>query len=158
MGETGGSERASLRDAAKILDISEGAVRKRIRRGTLRSEIGDDGRRYVFVERGPKGETRGTVEGEPEGGDALISEMRGRIDDLRNQLESEREANRENRRIIAALTSRIPELEPVPPSEAPRMPQEEPEPPSEGDDSEAGEDPGEQQRGAYRPWWRRIFD
>ena len=47
--------------------------------------------------------------------------MQARIDDLRAQLEQANEANRENRRIIAALTSRIPELE------APQgTPQEEP--------------------------------
>jgi hypothetical protein len=34
-----------------------------------------------------------------------------KLQDLDDQLDQEREANRENRRIIAALTSRIPELE-----------------------------------------------
>jgi hypothetical protein len=88
--------------------------------------------------------------------DRYVRSLEEQVEHLRGLLDGEREANRENRRIIAALTSRIPELEPVPPSEAPRMPQEEPEPTSEGDD--LGEDPGEQQRGVYRPWWRRIFD
>ena len=44
----------------------------------------------------------------------LRSERRDRVRSLEGQLEGEREANRENRRIIAALTSRIPEL-PTPP-------------------------------------------
>jgi hypothetical protein len=53
--------------------------------------------------------------------EALISEMRGRIESLERQLDKEREANSENRRIIAALTSRIPQLEP--PQEAPGAPE-----------------------------------
>ena len=79
----------------------------------------------------------------------LISEMRGRIEDLRTQLEAERKANEENRRIIAALSSRIPELE------APRDERESAESGAEG----AGPDPvhPEPQRASERPWWRRIF-
>jgi hypothetical protein len=42
--------------------------------------------------------------------------IRELIDTLREQVEAEREANRENRHIIAALASRTPELEA--PSEA----------------------------------------
>jgi hypothetical protein len=41
--------------------------------------------------------------------DELISELRDRVRSLENQLRQERAANRENRRIIASLTSRTPE-------------------------------------------------
>ena len=62
------------------------------------------------------------------------------------------EAKRENRRIIAALTSRIPTIE------APQEPQESPETVEE--ESEAASPgpiprPGEVCRG--RPWWSRVF-
>jgi hypothetical protein len=43
--------------------------------------------------------------------------MASEIDHLRKQLEEAHSANRENRRIIAALTQRIPEIEP--PRESP---------------------------------------
>jgi hypothetical protein len=51
--------------------------------------------------------------------------MRARIESLERQLEQANERDRENRRIIAALTSRIPEIE-APreaPSEAPGEPE-----------------------------------
>ena len=50
--------------------------------------------------------------------DALISEMRERVASLERQLESERQANSEHRRLLAAALERIPpQLEP--PSESP---------------------------------------
>jgi len=64
------------------------------------------------------------------------------------QLQAVREANRENRRIIAALTSRIPEIE------APERTPESPESHGPRDPTEGSGDP---QEAAQRPWWRRIF-
>jgi hypothetical protein len=50
--------------------------------------------------------------------DELISELRDRVRSLENQLRQERAANRENRRIIASLTSRTPsEARPAAPRE-----------------------------------------
>lgn len=42
---------------------------------------------------------------------ALVEELRDRVRFLENQLQQANERDRENRRIVAALTSRIPELE-----------------------------------------------
>jgi DNA-directed RNA polymerase specialized sigma24 family protein len=39
-----------LRQAATLLGISKDAVRQRIRRGTLRSGKGEDGRVYVYLD------------------------------------------------------------------------------------------------------------
>ena len=41
--------RLTLRQAAAALDVSESAIRKRVARGTLRSDKGPDGRRYVYL-------------------------------------------------------------------------------------------------------------
>jgi hypothetical protein len=81
------------------------------------------------------------------------------IDELRDRVRSLEESNRENRRIIAALTQRIPEIE------APREPSRATEPP--GAPSEATEQPGRvepqpavegtQEPAERRSWWRRIF-
>jgi ferric-dicitrate binding protein FerR (iron transport regulator) len=49
---------------------------------------------------------------------ALISEMRGRIEDLREQLQAERQAHAEARRLLAAALERIP-----PQLEAPESPE-----------------------------------
>ena len=143
-------QRYNVADAARLLGISPEAVRTRLSRGKLESV--KEGRRvWVLLDPDMTDSDAGRTSDTTEEG-RYVRSLEEQVEHLRGLLDGEREANRENRRIIAALTSRIPELEPVPPSEAPRMPQEEPEPPSEG------EDPEEQQRGVYRPWWRRIFD
>jgi hypothetical protein len=35
-----------------LLGVSKEAIRKRVVRGTLPSEVGEDGRRYVYIEAG----------------------------------------------------------------------------------------------------------
>jgi septal ring factor EnvC (AmiA/AmiB activator) len=42
---------------------------------------------------------------------ALVKHMKSEIDHLREQLDKEREANRENRRLLAAALERIPAIE-----------------------------------------------
>jgi hypothetical protein len=59
------------------------------------------------------------------------------------------EANRENRRIIAALTSRIPAIE------APKEAQESPQAATE--EQSDTQTPSEAQEGIQSPWWRRMF-
>jgi hypothetical protein len=49
----------------------------------------------------------------------LVEELRDRVRSLEDQLQQANDRDRETRRIIAALTSRIPELPPPEPSEAP---------------------------------------
>jgi hypothetical protein len=98
--------RLTLRQAAAALGVSESAIRKRVARGTLRSDIGPDGRRYVYLD---------TVKDEgadaaPYERNALISELRAHNDTLREQLEAERRAHAEARRIIAGLVERIPSI------------------------------------------------
>jgi hypothetical protein len=98
--------RLTLRQAAAALGVSESAIRKRVARGTLRSDIGPDGRRYVYLD---------TVNDEgadaaPYARNALISELRAHNDTLREQLEAERQAHAEARRIIAGLVERIPSI------------------------------------------------
>lgn len=98
------------------------AASARVRRGTLRSEKGEDGRVYVFVVPDQGGVPPEISEPNPSR--ELIEEMRGRIEDLREQLAAEREAHREARRIIAGLVQRVPELEA--PRESPLSAEEEP--------------------------------
>ena len=106
--------RLTLRQAAAALGVSESAIRKRVARGTLPSDIGPDGRRYVYLD---------TVKDEgadaaPYERNALISELRAHNDTLREQLEAERRAHAEARRIIAGLVERIPSISaPQEPSE-----------------------------------------
>jgi hypothetical protein len=105
--DVGETRRATIQEAARIMGVSEGAIRKRVKRGTIAHDKGEDGRVYVYLDAGVDKGVDGVSHPER---DALVSELRSHNATLREQLEAEREANRENRRIIAALTSRIPEL------------------------------------------------
>jgi len=141
--------RTTVAEAAKVLGISAEAVRGRIRRGTLPVER-EDGTVYVLLgaeagDRTTGDQTRTTGDRTTDRTDALIAELQDRVRSLE-------EANRENRRIIAALTSRIPAIE------APADELDEPEPVDQ--EPEAAQPrsaaPGAQE-GARRPWWRRVF-
>ena len=130
-----------------MLGISSDAVRKRAKRGTLAHETGPDGKLYVWVDDGRTGGEsgkNGDVGADVVARDELVRELRDRVRALE-------EANSENRRIIAALASRIP-----PAIEAPReSPQTVVEEPEGVDTPSAGAAPPE---GAERPsWWRRVF-
>jgi len=149
----------TLTEAAEVLGTSKDAVRMRARRGTLRSQKGEDGRVYVFLD-----PTTYSVHPEPEvegsAGDPsreLVEVLRAQVEDLRGRLDRETEANRENRRIIAGLIERVPELE-APRSE-PRgsdlRAEESPEGSTRGGAQGATEATGEGPE--RRPWWRRVF-
>jgi excisionase family DNA binding protein len=134
-------QRVTTKEAAEALGISVEAVRKRIERGQLGHER-VDGRVYVYLDgdqtgSGPDVEVEST---------ALISEKNARIELLERQLTEANERDRENRRIIAALTQRIPQLE------APAEPRESPETATEQEEADARPQSGERV-----PWWRRMF-
>jgi hypothetical protein len=104
--------RLSLRQAAAALGVSESAIRKRVARGTLRSDKGPDGRRYVYLDTvADTVKDEGADASAPRERDALISELRAHNGTLREQLEAERQAHAEARRIIAGLVERIPAIE-----------------------------------------------
>ena|SRR5215210_365823 len=83
---------------------------------------------------------------------ALISAKDETIAAHREQLEEANERDRENRRIIAALTLRIPAIEA--PSETPESPETVDEQQGRGEPHSAT---GGAQEGVHRPWWRRMF-
>lgn len=107
-------QRLDINGAARVLGISSDAVRKRVERGTLESERDDRGHVFIWLD---TDETPDQPRSES-GSEALLFEKNERIEDLRRQLEryermleTEQESSRELRRIVAALTQRIPELE-----------------------------------------------
>lgn len=119
--------RVTVAEAATLLGLSEEAVRSRLKRGTLRKEKARDG--TVLVVLGAEGSSldygrptygadRPTC-GQPTDPSTqieLVEALRDQASFLRQQLEQEREANRENRRIIAGLVQRVPELQVTPES------------------------------------------
>ena len=154
--------RVSLKEAAELLDTTTEAVRKRAKRGTLDSETGDDGLLYVWVDEqvdAAADRVDDRVDGNGQRVDgrvdesfraALIEHMSSEIEHLREQLALEREANRENRRLLAAALERIPELE------APRETSRSARTPSV--DTGKGEVPSEEKpRPTQRSWLHRFF-
>jgi hypothetical protein len=149
--------KVTVQEAAEALDTSVDAIRQRIKRGKLpRAEPDepDDNRVYVWLD-GDHAEARHHVEGEASANlGALVESLQDQVEYLREHLDREREANRENRRLLAAALERIPpQLEA--PSEPPGAPEtatgepEEPEPhPSTGENQEPVE---------RRSWWQRMF-
>lgn len=103
--------RYTVPEAANLLGVSQDAVRKRIARHTIESERDEAGRVYVYLDEAETAKAADQDDVPTLDSAALTSQMQARIDDLREQLEAEREANRENRRIIAGLTQRIPAIE-----------------------------------------------
>jgi excisionase family DNA binding protein len=160
--DTPRSKRYTVPEAAKVLGIGTDAVRKRIARGTIRHEKGDDGRVYVYLDTGHD-EGHDAQEKPPE----LVEYLREQIgylqgviatrdEELRTRAEElrRRDQDLERRdRIIAALTERIPQaLEP------PSEPRESPETVEEEHGrAEPRSAMGGAQEGAQRPWWRRVF-
>jgi len=137
------TDRMTVAEAADALGITRDAVYKRVERNKIRHERDADGQLYVYVEKSETSQRQNVQSESP----TLTSALEDRIASLERQLTEANERDRENRRIIAALTSRIPELE------APSEPRESPETATE---QEAEPRPGGQV-GAQRPWWSRWF-
>jgi hypothetical protein len=149
MSEHTGTLRVTIREAAARLGVTEGAIRKRIQRGSLPKEQGEDGRVYVYLpvsHDASHEQSHADPTYSPDPRDELIAQLRGEVDAWRE------EARRKDHLLAAAL-ERIP-----PQIEAPR---DERESPTEAaTDTESTEPlagtPGPQER-ISRPWWRRLF-
>ena len=133
-------KRVTIREAALLLGVSEGAVRKRVDRGTLRSDKGKDGRVYVYLSDGDDGGYDNGVDASTtHASNPLISEMRSRIDFLEEEL-------RRKDMILMNMTETMKAL-----TSSPERP-ETPETTSEEEDSKT---PPDKER---RSWWRRMFE
>jgi hypothetical protein len=141
------SSRVSVYEAAEVMGVTVDAIRKRITRGTIPHERDDDGRVWVILDTDQDAASKVQDADQPQSAsDALISEMRDRIASLERQLEQERQANSEHRRLLAAALERIP-----PQLEASESPE------STAATDTSTEDHPEAQEGVQRPWWRRMF-
>jgi len=170
----GETRRATIQEAARIMGVSEGAIRKRVKRNTLRHDKEADGRVYVYLE----GVTRGVDDRVDEvphpDSNALISEMRDRITFLEGELQRKDaillSMTEAMKAIAPPAQEEAPRATPEPPTEATPQPgrvehqpavesAQEPRESSEMHMPEAGGGPlpHDQQRASERPWWRRIF-
>src|SRR5215218_9982585 len=107
-------ERLTIQEAAHRLGVSESAVRKRIKRGTLQREKTEDGRVLVYMEPSvPGAEEVRTPERE-----ALISEMQQRLALLERELDVRTEEIRRRDTIIMNMTEAMKALNPPAPEDS----------------------------------------
>jgi hypothetical protein len=152
-------ERYTVAEAASKLGITTGAVRNRLSRGTLQS-VKQGGTVYVLLPADMPRDAERDATDIPGGiphpeRESLTSELRDRLRYVEGQLEAERQAHAEARRIIAGLVERIPAIEAPASPEATESPSEATEQPGRvGPQPAVG---GEQEPAEPRSWWRRVF-
>src|SRR5215218_8770407 len=132
------------------MGVTVDAIRKRVARDTIPHEKDEDGRVWVILDTDQDSASKVQDTDQPQSAtDALISQMQERIASLERQLDQEREANSEHRRLLLRALERIPpQLEA---RESPETVEEEPE------RAEARQATVESQEPVQRPWWRRVF-
>jgi hypothetical protein len=139
-------DRVTIQEAARRLGISEGAVRKRVTRGTLEHAKERDGRVYVYLDRGVQRVDDGQDTGVDPNSGALISRLEDEIAYLR-------EESRRKDEIIMQQAVSMRQLSA--PSESPEnvtRGQQEEEPPTGAEGPE-----NQSSQASPRPWWRRVF-
>lgn len=148
-----GRRRLTVPEAAQALGVTVDAVRGRIKRETIGYEREGD-RVFVVLEADESRTGRGQSDDHNTDQGVLVELLRDQVEYLRGQLEAERRANDENRRLLAAALERIPALEAPPDaSESPVTPDEDV---GRGTGS-AQPQPASSQRRDERPFWQRIF-
>jgi hypothetical protein len=153
-------QRVTVAQAAEILGVTVEAIRGRIKRGTLKHER-HSGTVYVLLEADQstnrtRPDTDQTADRLQSDSTALISAKDETITTLRDQLEAERQAHAEARRLLMAALERIP-----PQIEAPQEARESPQTAEEERERTEPQSSTEgRQEGVQRPWrnlWRRIM-
>jgi len=107
-------ERLTVAQAAAALGITEGAVRSRIKRGTLPT-VKEGGTVYVLLGGGTSQANQSTNSGVPGDQSALIGALRDQIEDLRRERDEWREQSRITDRLLSAAMERIPPQLEAPP-------------------------------------------
>ena len=168
-------DRMTVQEAARRLGVKDDAIRKRIQRGTLEHEKGDDGRVYVYLEPSSvvSKDGLGRNAAWDASYDAFLVSLQDQVRYLRSVLREERDARRRADTIIAQLTranaalaQRVPELQ------APQRHEEDAQGTTEDARGVYGQDDTGDPRGPVRPrdtaefpvrgslarpWWRRAI-
>jgi len=134
-------QRLTVADAATLLGVSQDAIRKRVARNSIEHEKSEDGRLFVYLY---PSETREAAD--QDASKTALDIMQDQVEYLRRQLEVWQEEARRKDHIIAALTERIPELEPASDQRESRVE------PSETEDGVEAT-PDEEKRS----WWHKLF-
>src|SRR5215217_6034772 len=163
VGQDRGTLRVTIREAAARLGVTEAAIRKRIQRGSLDKEMGEDGRVYVYLDLSQdKSHPESQIHRDP-----LVEELRDRVAYLERSLERRSVEAERYQQIVAGLTqtnnqlsARVLQLEaPTEPTgpaegreEAAQAPAEATPTPAPGQGTTDAENGSE-----HVPWWRRMF-
>ena len=169
MSEDVSVERLSVAEAAEVLGVTRDAIHKRIKRGSIEHEKGEDGRFYVDVDTSTPGLDESVDKSKDKSKvevlERLIEGQQDRIESLERQLmrhgdETERlhqiiaglaQANSEQARTIRAIEAPASE-EPTQDAETVEEEPEGAEPrPATGGAQDAAQGP------ERRSWWRRWF-
>ena len=108
-----GTRRVTVEEAAQLLGIEKGSVKKRIQRGKLRSEKDAAGTLYVYVDRSETVQDKSAGQSQTSR-DELVAELRRTNELLREVITTRDEEIRRRDVIISQFTARIPELEAPP--------------------------------------------
>jgi len=159
-------ERLSVGEAARRLGVTRDAIHKRVSRGSVEYEKGEDGRFYVYVDTSSEGLDASTDtskdESKVEALERILELQQDRIAFLERELERRGDETERLHQIVAGLTrttaalsARLPELE-APVQGTPQEARESPVSPGPSETpTDAG---GGAQEGAEpRSWWRRMF-
>jgi len=150
-------DRVTVAEAAQRLEVSQDAVYKRIKRGTIPWDKADDGKTVVYIEESNgstdestdrlKTSTDSSVDSST---DVLVDELRDRVSFLEEEL-------RRKDTILMSLVQRVPELEP--PRDAPAQVTSEPRDPSKSypEDAVGGDVPPKPQESPQRRSWLYRF-
>lgn len=145
-------ERLTVAQAAARLGITEGAVRSRIKRGTLPTSR-EGSNVFVLLGGSTSQANQSPNAGVPTAQAELVEALRDQIEDLRRERDEWREQARVADRLLSAALERIPpQLEA--PSEARESPETVEEEPQRAEPHSAT---GGAEEGVRRPWWRRVF-
>jgi excisionase family DNA binding protein len=176
-GDRRGVDRLTIQEAARQLGVSEGAVRKRVARGSLQHEKQDDGRIYVYVSvRDRRGVDDVQDAGVDPNSSALISQLRDEVAYLRDESRRKDEIIMQQAMTMRQITAASQDPSERAESQASTATQhEQAQRPTEGvehdastlrewagdveasrSDSEAGETQEVIQE-PQRPWWRRMW-
>jgi hypothetical protein len=157
VGQDSGTLRVTIKEAAARLGVTEAAIRKRIQRGSLDKEMGEDGRVYVYLD---LSQDKSHPESQVDSG-ALVESLQDQVAFLRSQLDI-RAVEFQRRDVIisqltqanAALAARVPELEAAQTSEDASEGIAQPAARAMPTNADTGEHSASSQQ---RPWWRRMF-
>ena len=170
MSEDVSVERLSVAEAAEALGVTRDAIHKRVRRGSVEYEKGEDGRFYVYLDTSTTGLDESLDKSKDESKvevlERLIEGQQDRIEFLERELERRGDETTRLHQIVGGLTqanarlaARVPELEAPASPEARESPDgpgpTETPPPAPGEAQAATEKP--QAGGERRPWWRRVL-